>query len=147
MIHIRKYQPTDFTKLLKLFELNAPVYFDPTEEAYFEDFLKSQPDHYFVLEENEKIVGCGGYDILEKDTIGRLTWDMLHPKAQGKGLGTMLINHCLESLKAIKTIQIIEVRTSQLAYTFYAHFGFELVEIKDDYWAKGFDLYYMRLVL
>lgn len=144
---IRKYKATDSQQLIKLFELNTPAYFDPSEQAEFEDFLQSDPANYFVVEESDKILGCGGFDVLENGSLGRLAWDFLHPDAQGKGYGSQLINHCLEELKSIGTIKTIDVRTSQFAYTFYARFGFELIEIEDDYWAKGFDLYYMKLVI
>lgn len=144
---IRKYTSNDLHQLIKLFELNTPTYFDPTELAGFETFLESEPSTYYVVEENEKILGCGGFDVLENGTLGRLAWDFFHPKVQGKGFGTLLIDHCISELKAINTINTIDVRTSQFAYTFYARFGFELIEITEDYWAKGFDLYYMKLIV
>ena len=68
---------------------------------------------------------------------------MIHPKFQGKSLGTKLLNHRLEILKTIPSIQRITVRTSQVAYKFYEKHGFVLHEIKKDYWADGFDMYRM----
>lgn len=147
MSRVRPYKATDSQQLVRLFELNTPAYFDPSERSEFEAFLETNPKHYFVVEEDGNILGCGGFDVLENGTKGRLVWDFLHPTAQGKGYGTQLINHCLEELMAIETIKTIDVRTSQFAYTFYARFGFELIEIEEDYWAKGFDLYYMKLVV
>ncbi|MCB0497127.1 MAG: GNAT family N-acetyltransferase [Cyclobacteriaceae bacterium] len=144
---IRPYKATDSSQLIKLFELNTPSYFDPSEQAAFESFLKSSPVHYFVVQDGNKLVGCGGFDVLDNGTKGRLAWDFFHPDVQGKGYGTLLINYCLEELKIIESIKTIDVRTSQFAYTFYARFGFELIEIKEDYWATGFDLYYMKLVV
>ena len=43
----------------------------------------------------------------------------------------------------MKTVSIIEVRTSQFADKFYEQFGFVTKEVINDYWAKGFDLYRM----
>jgi ribosomal protein S18 acetylase RimI-like enzyme len=42
---------------------------------------------------------------------------------------------------------MIIVRTSQLAYKFYQKVGFELEKTEKDFWAKGFDLYQMKMNL
>ena len=81
--------------------------------------------------------------ILNK-TTGKISWDILHPQYQGKSLGSQLLKYRIEKIKVIDSIQKITVRTSQLAYKFYEKQGFELDEVKEDYWAKGFDLYRME---
>ena len=75
--------------------------------------------------------------------MGKICCDIFHPDYQGKSLGTKLLKHRIDKLKSIKTIQIITVRTSQVAYKFYEKQGFELFEIKKDFWADGFDMYNM----
>ena len=67
-----------------------------------------------------------------------------HPDYQGKSLGTKLLKHRIDKLNSIDGIQKITVRTSQVAYKFYEKQGFELFEIKKDYWAEGFDMYNME---
>ena len=37
------------------------------------------------------------------------------------------------------------LRTTQLAFQFYEKMGFELDKTKKDFWAKGFDLYQMKM--
>lgn len=59
---------------------------------------------------------------------------------QGKSLGTKLLKHRIGKLYSIDGVQKITVRTSQVAYKFYEKQGFELFEIKKDYWADGFDI-------
>tara|TARA_B110000285_G_scaffold234402_1_gene311224 strand:+ start:2948 stop:3142 length:195 start_codon:yes stop_codon:yes gene_type:complete len=63
------------------------------------------------------------------------------------GIGRKLLNHRLSLLKSEKSIQKIIVRTSQITFLFYEKFGFELKEVKKDYWSKGFDLYHMEIDL
>ena len=69
---------------------------------------------------------------------------MVHPKYQGQSLGTQLLKYRIEKLKSIDSVRKITVRTSQLAYKFYERQGFTLKETKEDYWAKGFDMYSME---
>ena len=64
-------------------------------------------------------VGCGGINFAENKTIGKISWDIIHPDFQGKSLGTKLLKYRIEVLKTIPGIQKITVRTLQVAYKFY----------------------------
>ena len=55
----------------------------------------------------------------ENKTIGKISWDIIHPDFQGKSLGTKLLKYRIEVLKTIPGIQKITVRTLQVAYKFY----------------------------
>ena len=129
---------------MNLIRLNTPEYFAPEEEDDFSNYLDNERELYYVLLFNEKIVGCGGINFAKNKTIGKISWDILHPEYQGKSLGTRLLEYRIEKLESIKSVQKITVRTSQVAYQFYEKQGFELKEIKKDYWAKGFDMYKME---
>ena len=144
MITIREYQSTDKYALIDLIRLNTPKYFAINEEADLNEYLDTKRELYYVLLFDKKIVGCGGINFADNKTIGKISWDILHPQYQGKSLGTQLLKHRIEILKSISSIQKITVRTSQLAYKFYEKRGFVLNEIKRDFWAKGFDMYYME---
>ncbi|GCB36047.1 GNAT family N-acetyltransferase [Bacteroides faecalis] len=144
MITIREYQTTDKYALIDLIRLNTPKYFAINEEADLNEYLDTKRELYYVLLSDKKIVGCGGINFADNKTIGKISWDILHPQYQGKSLGTQLLKHRIEILKSISSIQKITVRTSQLAYKFYEKRGFVLNEIKRDFWAKGFDMYYME---
>lgn len=143
-ITIREYKSIDKSSVMNLIRLNTPEYFAPEEENDFSNYLDNEKELYYVLLFNEKIVGCGGINFAENKTIGKISWDILHPEYQGKSLGSQLLKYRIEKIKAIDSIQKITVRTSQLAYKFYEKQGFELNEVKEDYWAKGFDLYRME---
>ena len=141
---IRPYQKTDKPALLALLQLNIPEYFDPSELADYKEYLDQHKEDYFVVETAGKLVGAGGINYFYEQKQARISWDFVHPEAHGQGWGKKLVQHRIEHIKAKGTIKEVIVRTSQLAYLFYQKQGFELGEIKKDFWATGFDLYEMR---
>ena len=140
-MQIRYFQDSDTPRLLELFRLNTPKYFSASEEDDLIYYLSNEIEHYFVLLVDNDILGCGGFNLSEDKQTGKISWDIFHPKSQGKGLGTALTNYRIERMKEIKSIERISVRTSQLVYPFYTKFDLELKEVVKDYWADGFDLY------
>lgn len=141
---IRKYHHSDEKRIIELLRLNTPQYFSPTEEKDLVDFLTHHTDNYYVVEIDNTIFGCGGYDLLEDGKMARIAWDIVHPDSHGKGIGSALTKFRIQKIKEIEGIKTISVRTSQLVYHFYERFGFEIKEIVKDYWAEGFDLYRME---
>ncbi|RZK42576.1 MAG: GNAT family N-acetyltransferase [Pedobacter sp.] len=144
LIIIRKYETSDKDDVINLIKLNTPEFFAPDEEEDLKKYLETERDLYYVLLYDGEIVGCGGINLAEEKTIGKISWDIFHPNYQGKSLGTKLLKHRIDKLNSIDSIQKITVRTSQLTYRFYEKQGFELFEIIKDYWAEGFDMYYME---
>ncbi len=144
IITIKEYEPKDKNEVINLIRLNTPEYFAIEEEEDLNNYLETERELYYVLLYNQKIVGCGGINFAENNTIGKISWDIFHPDYQGKYLGTKLLKHRIDKLNSINSIQKITVRTSQVAYKFYEKQSFELFEIKKDYWADGFDMYNMK---
>ncbi len=140
---IREYTPKDKDVIIRLFRLNTPDYFSTSEEESLFDYLDNHLEKYYVIELNEELIGCGGFNFAEDQKTCKISWDIFHPAHQGKGLGTALMNYRINRIKQYPNIEIISVRTSQLVYKFYQKFGFELKEVVKDYWAEGFDLYSM----
>lgn len=141
---IREYKSIDKNAVLQLIRLNIPKYFASNEEDDFSRYLDSEIELYYVLFFDKKLVGCGGINFSDNRMTGKISWDILHPEYQGKSLGTYLLEYRIKKLKSIDRVQRITVRTSQLAYKFYEKRGFELLEVKKDYWARGFDMYRME---
>ena len=144
---IRPYKPEDKADLIELIRLNTPQYFDKSEEADLVNYLEHERETYFVVDEDHQIVGCGGINYEAKSTIGIISWDIIHPKYQGQGIGKKLLLHRINVLKDDSQINSIRVRTSQHTDKFYAKCGFSLEFITKDYWAKGYDLYQMKIDL
>jgi ribosomal-protein-alanine N-acetyltransferase len=142
---IRPYSPSDDKSIITLLRLNTPEYFAPEEEADLRDYFANHIDHYFVVEDNGSVIGCGGINFSQDGKKAVLSWDIIHPDYQGKGVGRQLILHRLDTIKQMDGIENISVRTSQLVYKFYEKFGFELKESVKNFWAEGIDMYRMEI--
>ena len=140
---IRPYKPQDKTAVLDLLRSNTPEFFAPAEEQEFIHYLDNEVEDYFVVEQENKTIGAGGINYFENERTARISWDIIDPNMQGKGVGKQLTQHRINYIKN-KNIDIIVVRTSQMTYEFYEKMGFKLSEVAKDYWAEGFDLYLMK---
>lgn len=145
MIQIRPYNDSDKSAVLNLLSLNSPVFFAPSEKIDLEQYLEHEVEDYFVVEENGNILGCGGINYFPKEKNARISWDIVDPNFQGKGIGKQLVEHRLHILQKNQEINGIIVRTSQHTYLFYKKMGFELRHVEKDFWTEGFDLYEMVL--
>lgn len=141
---IRPYIPADAPGVISLLHSNTPRYFAPEEEKHLLNYLANDSQHYFVIIINDMIVGSGGFNITADRNTGVLSWAIIHPDWQGKGIGSVLAKFRIEKMQQMG-IPNIGVRTSQHVYKFYEKMGFALKEIEKDYWATGFDLYDMEL--
>ncbi|MBU2949649.1 GNAT family N-acetyltransferase [Tamlana agarivorans] len=142
---IRKYTKKDRHQVITLLRQNTPKYFASSEETDFENYLKNEVEDYFVYEQNSIIIGTGGINYFPTEKTARLSWDMIHPKHQGKGIGKALTQYRINYLLENQNIEFIVVRTTQLAFQFYEKMGFMLMSIEKDYWAENFDLYEMKM--
>jgi len=141
---IRPYSASDHPAVLELLRLNTPQYFAESEEADLVDYLANHIDHYYVVEVGNAIVGCGGFNRTPDGSRGVLSWDIIHPDAQGREIGSTLVKFRIAEMQQLGVPEI-GVRTSQHVYKFYEKMGFSLKEVVMDYWAEGYDLYDMKL--
>ncbi|UYW01896.1 GNAT family N-acetyltransferase [Flavobacterium agricola] len=142
---IREYKTENFNNLCKLLQQNIPTYFAVTEYQDFVNYLNNEIENYFVAQINNTIVGCGGINYKTKEKTAMISWDIIHPEYQGKGIGKLLLNHRISYIKQNYPTYKIVVRTSQLVHKFYEKQGFKLLEIHKNFWADGFDMYKMEL--
>lgn len=140
---IRKYLGEDKFRVIELLKMNTPEFFDSSEQALFDNYLDNKLEEYFVYEQNSKIIGAGGINYFPKEKLARLSWDMIDPQFQRKGVGKELVKIRLDHLSRNKGVELIIVRTTQIVYEFYEHMGFSVERIEKNFWAKNFDLYQM----
>jgi putative acetyltransferase len=118
---------------LKEFGANHPgtVYFDDSTDHLFEVF-ETPRSVYFVAELNNEIVGGGGIFPtagLPNDTC-ELVKMYLYPQVRGIGLGSMLIQKCIDYAKEVgyKNIYIETMPELKHALKTYEKFGFEYID-------------------
>lgn len=76
------------------------AYEDPYLDLMYEEYSKAR-SVYYVVENNEKIVGAAGIAPLENEaeTICELQKMYFLPEARGMGIGTEMMEVCLQSAK------------------------------------------------
>lgn len=88
-----------------LIEFNVPkvgtAYADPQLDCMFETYQRPR-SVYFVIEDNNRIIGGAGIHQLENEneTICELQKMYFLPEARGTGLGSQMMQKCLEAAKA-----------------------------------------------
>jgi N-acetylglutamate synthase-like GNAT family acetyltransferase len=96
------------------------------------------------VEDKGLIVGAGGINYEPQSKAAVISWDIIKPTEHGKGIGRKLTQHRIQHINTQPDIEKIIVRTSQHTYEFYKKMGFKLLKVEKDYWADGFDLYWME---
>lgn len=145
-ITIRPYQNSDHASLLEVIQLNTPKYFAQEEKNELKHYLEKDVEDYFVVETSDRIVAGGGINYPINQDFATISWDLIHPDFQGKRIGSDLLRFRISHIQK-KGFNKIRVRTSQQAFGFYEKHNFVLNEIIPNYWAKGYDLYDMFLVI
>ena len=115
-----------------LMELGAPkvgtAYADPNLDLLFESYQSSK-SIYFVIENNNKIIGGAGIAQLENesDSICELQKMYFLPEVRGLGLGGKLINKCLNSAIAFgfEKCYLETMPYMEAAQKLYQKVGFE----------------------
>jgi len=153
---IRPYVAKDRTVCIQIFKSNCPKYFANSELADFEvwlngqdqkksAYLNSKVEKYFVIEEDKKVIGCGGYYIASDKLIASMAWGMIHHDFHKQGLGQQLFQFRLDEIKKAHPNYDVSLNTSQYTFRFFEQFGFKVTKIASDGFANGLDKYGMLL--
>ncbi len=143
LMNIRKYESSDIDSVISIFRSNIPKYFGPEEEPGLRDFLSGDVENYYVLELDGKVVGAGGIELNEDDTVS-LCWGMVHNDHLGTGLGKLLTEYRMERSQEEFGDKPMVNSTSQHTEGFYKKLGFVTVEHKPDGFGPGIDICRMR---
>lgn len=144
---IRVFCPADLPACMAVFDSNVPEYFRDHERDEFEAFLGSLPGPYFVLEEGETIVACGGYAVRAAAGEADLCWGMVRRSRHGRGYGRLLSAYRLEEARKDPELRAVVLSTSQHTVGFYRKLGFSLLRTDPDGFGSGLDRCEMRLRL
>ncbi len=144
-MNIRHYTQKDFEDCISIFRSNMPDFLDPSEEEEFTQYLRDEPETYFVMFDSNKVKACGGYYVDEKKGIAGLSWGMVHRQFHKIGFGKQLVEFRLQKLHTDFPGVDVLLNTSQHTYRFFERFGFEVENITPDGYGVGLDRYDMRL--
>lgn len=150
-IKIRTYAPYDGEGCLNAFKTNVPKYFTLDEVRQFEEWLDylcnaDSDDHYYVVESNGLIIGCGGFSYRKQTNETTMTWGLITNAAHKKGYGKKLLEYRLQQISVLYPTSNILLDTGQFSFTFFEKYGFKVVKIIKDHYALGIDRYDMVLV-
>lgn len=154
MITIRPYQAADHQRCMQIFETNIPKYFAVHEHKEFDDFLTafdtgsrafkdSKDETYFIIEDDGKIVGCGGYGLWTTVMEASMTWGMVDNSLHKNGYGKALLLYRLDELKRLHPEYKIVLNTSQHTYPFFEKLGFVITKITENGYEIGLHRYDM----
>jgi len=137
-MRIRNYRFEDSDACLAVFDSNVPEYFLSSERKAFSQFLKG-PDflpprlrehpgseaRFYVVEDKDEIVGCGGWYL--DDTVAGLSWGMVDRSRHRQGLGRLLLEVRLKTIREDGRARSVRVRTTPSVQGFFEHFDFRFV--------------------
>ena len=151
---IQPYSSIHHADCLTIFNSNCPKFFMPDEQHGLELWLHGQSknklaygntiaEHFFVLEENSAILGCGGYYIKQDKPEANLVWGMVHANHHYEGLGTLLYKYRLNHIQQNYPTCALILDTSQHTYKFYEKMGLSVNAIIENGYGAGLDRYDM----
>lgn len=91
---IREYEDSDFAKCCQIYDLNAPGKFPKDSDDVFRKELLANDTLRFVVMLDNDLIGTGGISIAEyTDSLQSaiLSFGLIHPEYQSKGIGTALL--------------------------------------------------------
>ena len=105
----------------------TPEFIEETVQRLAPEVLisRGETSHFYVLIEDEQIIGCGGIaGFWGSETESILLTIFIHPDYQGKGYGRQLIE-TLEADEYFKRAVRIEIPASITAVGFYQKMGYD----------------------
>jgi putative acetyltransferase len=138
-VEIRPIQPKDNKAIAEvirfvLIEQNAPKTGSAFEDAALDDMHGEYDKHraeYFVLVEDEEVIGGAGIQALANDdSICELQKMYFLPKARGRGLAQQMMDICLQFARAhnFKACYIETLTTMQAAQKLYLKNNFNYID-------------------
>lgn len=145
IMQIIKYKHAYRENCIKIFKSNLPKFFAHEELQQFEAFLDQSVDQYYVVQIDDRLIGCGGIFFDEKNDEVGLCWGMVDASYHGQRIGKVLTQFRLDLLKKLYTGKILKIDTSQHTAGFYEKNGFKIVDILLNGFGEGLDKYVMMI--
>jgi GNAT superfamily N-acetyltransferase len=123
-MRIRQFTTGDSDACLAIFDSNVPAFFWEAERAAFVDFLLSPGDSYYVVEEGNRVVACGGWFVRANTDVAGLSWGMVAKECHGQGIGKFLLRERLRLLRLGSRASRVRLTTTSAVRGFFEKAGF-----------------------
>lgn len=120
----RRFNSNDLPHCLQLYALNETGRFPIGVINEYEQSLCNGESYHLVAEEEDRIVASGGVSYYAREDIAVLHFGLVHPRCQGKGIGTALLLARLSLLKPNRASYQVLIFAVQASIGFYRRFGF-----------------------
>ncbi|MCT4583095.1 MAG: GNAT family N-acetyltransferase [Flavobacteriales bacterium] len=152
---IRTYQKEDYAACMEILKSNTPQFFAMEEIPLFEEWLiaqekgllayaVSEKEYYYVLEDNDEIIGCAGYLLVKNTNEIYLSWGMVNRRFQKLGYGKKLLKYRIDSISQHFPDKKIVLATTQNIAPFFEKYGFKTTNIKPKFYSESLDRYEME---
>lgn len=144
-MNIRKYRPADKEVCLSLFRKNIGKSFEPEELPFFDHWLENHDEYpYFVVELENKIVACGGIYFDDRYDRAGLSWSMVDPEYQKRGIGRDLTRFCMTEIENAFPGSGCFIEATGSSAQFYIKLGFVVRETRRDGFNPDQDRYFLE---
>ncbi len=134
-----KFSKMEINDLAAVLQIENSVFHDPWPRKFFEEDLNNEFSSYYLLKENDEIIGYGGlWFMFENCDLVNIAIDK---KYQGQGRGEKLLKLLInEAIKKECEFMHLEVRKSNIkAKNLYEKLGFIQTRVRTGYYEDGED--------
>ncbi len=134
-----KLSKMNIEDLTSVLEIENRVFSDPWPRKFFEDDLNSEFSSYYVLKQEDEMIGYGGlWFMFENCDLVNIAIDSKH---QGQGYGEKLLKLLIrEAILKECEFMHLEVRKNNLkAFNLYEKLGFIKTRVRKGYYEDGED--------
>ncbi len=144
-IEFRDFRKGDEEVCLAIFDANCPEFFAPNERDDYRAFLGSNPVGYEVCVRSGAVLGAFGV-FAQVGGSPSLNWILLHPGAQGLGLGSAIMERSTAMARTMGA-DVLRIAASHKSAPFFERFGAERRRLTEHGWGPDMHRIDMELML
>ena len=123
-LKFRRFGDADLEHCLEIYRLKEPDTFPAGALDLYRKSLLERKSYYLVAEMEGRVVATGGLQYFLRRDIAVLCFGLVHPKFQGRGVGTALVLTRLALLNAADPALRVWIFAVWKSINFYRRFGF-----------------------
>jgi len=134
---------------------NVPKFFTQDEIRQFNEWLdylenmeaenpSPRISYYYVMLQEGKVIGCGGFGYNTDPDRAVLAWGLVHQAYHKKQIGRLLLEFRLKKLAEVFPSSPLWLDTTQHSYPFFQKFGFVIRKFTENGYAPGMHRYDME---